>query len=337
MKLERGQELYSEYRDGSLSPAMRLALEQHFQTDDTARADYDNFARAMSLLENTAFEELEAPHGFRASVMERVAAAHAAREQKPQGFMERLADWFGQPKRRELAGAVAGLAAVAVIAVAVIHPAGQISGTNASNIFPVAGTKTLQATIRGVSTEAGTDGNLYHNFQVHLPTSVTNATVNAYVITETDQILDPAVRGRDATPALAAPVELSNDEQMKIPVGLLKQAPSGSTLNMLVEWKPDDPSQPSGSEVVFTPVNPNDTMNPQEAPPSNGNFFDSLQTIASAYHVTVIADSSHAPTASADAWTPGGDPQQALNTVAASEGYKVDVLNPGTYFVHPAQ
>jgi len=83
MKLERGQELYSEYRDGSLSPAMRMALEQHFQTDDSARADYDNFARAMSLLENTSFEELEAPHGFRASVMERVAAAHAAREQKP--------------------------------------------------------------------------------------------------------------------------------------------------------------------------------------------------------------------------------------------------------------
>jgi len=336
MKLERGQELYSEYRDGTLSPAMKLALEQHLQSDAAAKLDFDEFDGAMKILEAATFEELEAPHGFRASVMERVAAAHAAREEAPQGFLAKLAHWFGQPHRKELTGAVAGLAAVAVVVTAVLHPTTMVNQVGTSN-FAINTTRTLTTTIRSVGTENGSDGNVYHNFQLHLPESVSGATVNAYVVTETAQILDPAVRDRDATPALAVPIHLSNDKTMTIPVGLLKQAPSGSTLNMLVTWKADSPSQLSGSQVVFTPVGPQVTDASQKAPPANGNMFDSLQAIAAAYNVTVIADSTTAPTTSAAPWKAGDSVSDALKTVADSEGYVVDKLDNTTYLVHISQ
>jgi len=337
MKLERGQELYSEYRDGTLSPAMKLALEQHLQADPGARTDFEEFDSAMKILEGATFEEVEAPHGFRASVMERVAAAHAAREEAPQGFLAKLAHWFGQPHRKELTGAVAGLAAVAVVVTAVLHPTTMVNQVNTSN-FALNTTRTLTTTIRSVGTENGADGNVYHNFQLHLPESVSGATVNAYVVTETAQILDPAVRDRDATPALATPIHLSNDKMMTIPVGLLKQAPSGSTLNMLVTWKADSPSQLSGSQVVFTPVGPPVADAAQKTPVS-GNMFDSLQAIAAAYNVTVIADSTTAPTASAAPWNAGDSVDKALSTVATSEGYTVDKLDPNgtTYLVHISQ
>lgn len=333
MKLERGQELYSEYRDGTLSPAMKLALEQHLQADPGARTDFEEFDSAMKILEGATFEEVEAPHGFRASVMERVAAAHAAREEAPQGFLAKLTHWFGQPHRKELTGAVAGLAAVAVVVTAVLHPTPQV-GINHPGGFAI--TRTLTTTIRSVGTENGSDGNVYHNFQLHLPESVSGATVNAYVVTETAQILDPAVRDRDATPALATPIHLSNDKMMTIPVGLLKQAPSGSTLNMLVTWKADSPSQLSGSQVVFTPVGP-PVADAAQKTPMSGNMFDSLQAIAAAYNVTVIADSTTAPTASAAPWNAGDSVDKALSTVATSEGYAVDKLDDATYLVHVSQ
>jgi len=338
MKLERGQELYSEYRDGTLSPAMKLALEQHLQSDPAARMDFDEFDGAMKILEGTTFEELEAPHGFRASVMERVAAAHSAREQAPQGFLAKLADWFGQPNRKELVGALGALSAVAIVVTAVLHPPATVD-PNRQTGFAI--TRTLTTTIRGVDTENGADGYAYHNFRIHLPANIAGATVSAYRVTDTTQILDPAARDRDATPALAVPVHLTNDEGMKIPIGLLKQSPSGSTLDILVSWKPDDANQPSGSQVVFTPVGPQLTDPALKVPPVNGNLFDSLQTIAGAYNATIIVDSTTAPTAVPAPWNSGDTVDQALATVAKSEGYVVDKLDdrlsPPTYLVHPAQ
>lgn len=333
MKLERGQELYSEYREGTLSPAMKLALEQHFQADPAARADYEDFARAVSLLENATFDEVEVPHGFRARIMERVSTAQTARTAE-RTWRERIADWFSQPNRRELTGAVAALGAIAIVAATVIHPT-NVGIKTAPGTMPGI-TDTVQdyvTTIKGVGVENGPDGHVYHNFTVHLPENVQAASVSAYVITSTDQILDPSVRNRDATPALAAPAHLMNDQTMTIPVGLLKQAPAGATLDMLVQWKPDDPKSPEGSQVVFTPLDAIGPVDMTKTPPADGSFFDSLETIASAYHVTVIADSSNAPTASATAWTPGQPVEDALDSVAKPVGWRVVKLDPTTYLV----
>jgi len=344
MKLERGQELYSEYREGTLSPAMRLALEQHFQADPSARADYEDFSRATALLEAVTFDEVEVPHGFRANVMARVTAAHEAGTER-QSWRDKVSAWFGQPRRRELSAGLAGLIVAAGVVASVMHPADKPKVPTANMFYnPFPTTALAATTIRGVSTDpTPTDGVVYHNFLLHLPQNVKSATVNAFVITSNDQVTNIAAREQDATPALAAPAKLSNDEQMKIPVGLLKQAPSGSTLALFVQWTPDDPNVPAGSQVVFAPVDPNGPGAAPQTPPANGSFLDSLQAIAAQYHVTVVVDSSSLPTTPAAAWSASDDVNQALSAVAGSEGLKVDKLDAttdkqdtDTYLVHAA-
>ena len=86
MKLERAQELYSDYAEDALTPALRLALEQHFDADPAARADYDRFARMYSLMERPG-EEVEVPLGFRARILEKVAQEQAKRDT---GFSSRV-------------------------------------------------------------------------------------------------------------------------------------------------------------------------------------------------------------------------------------------------------
>jgi len=323
---------------------MRLALEQHFQADPSARADYEDFSRATALLEAVRFDEVEVPHGFRANVMARVTAAHEAGTER-QSWRDKVSAWFGQPRRRELSAGLAGLIVAAGVVASVMHPTTPTSVHPASfayNPFPT--TALASTTIRGVSTDPiPTDGVVYHNFLLHLPQNVKSATVNAFVISSNDQVTNITAREQDATPALAAPARLSNDEQMKIPVGLLKQAPSGSTLALFVQWTPDDASVPAGSQVVFAPVDPNGTGAAPQTSPANGSFLDSLQAIAAQYHVTVVVDSSSLPTTPAAAWSASDNVNQALSAVAGSEGLKVDKLDAttdkqdtDTYLVHAA-
>ena len=78
MKLERAQELYSDYAEGVLSPALTQALEQHFDADPAAQDDYARFRRVYVLLEQPFAEELEVPAGFRAHILERRRAGTSA-------------------------------------------------------------------------------------------------------------------------------------------------------------------------------------------------------------------------------------------------------------------
>lgn len=313
---------------------MKLALDQHFDADPAGKQDFDDFSRIFGLLSEATADEVEVPHGFRAKVMERVSVEATKRPAQRGGFAATLHNLFAQPKQREAAGVMAAVLAVAVIGVVFLKPApkGPMSGDMPSITVP---TENVATVIQGVDTQMGANNTPYHYFKVHLPMSIPSATVNAYVISSTDQILDPAVRERDATPVLKAQ-ELTNDEGMTIPVALVRPAPAGSTLNILVEWSTPGSSTP-GAQVVFTPLNPNDGITPSTAPPSNGNFFDSLQTIASAYHATVIADATAAPTTTVEAWSPGDDVNVALTTVADSAGYTVKSLDNGAYLVYRKQ
>ena len=91
MKPERAQELYSDYAEGTLTPALRQALEQHFEADPAARADYAQFSQVYALLEQPLGEELEAPLGFRAKILERAAEQQGRRETS----VSRAAGWLG--------------------------------------------------------------------------------------------------------------------------------------------------------------------------------------------------------------------------------------------------
>jgi hypothetical protein len=325
MKLERAQELYTDYLDGTLSPAMKLALEQHFESDTAARADYDDFVKVAGLLARPV-AEVDPPLAFRARVMERVAIEYGRRQQPPT-FWHTLTQFWLPQQRRPLAGALAGVLALAAIVSAVLlRPQGGgtgVAGIGPSFITPAA----YESTVRGVELQPG-DGYVYHLIDVHLPASVARASVEGWVLTSDEQITDPNARAQD-TAVLPPDQTLTNDEEAKIPIAYTRAVAAGSTLDVMLQWRPTastDPTQHAGAEVVFTPVDANDGMTPDQASTvvqSDASFYGQLRSIASGYHVTVIVDVSTAPTQPATAWTPDETAEQALDTVAGSEGYTV--------------
>lgn len=330
MKPERAQELYSDYAEGTLAPALRQALEQHFEADPSARAEYARFARVYSLLEQPLEAEVDAPRGFRANILERVAAEQNRRETT---FTTRAAGtvtgWFSTvPHRRATGGALAGLAAAALVGVLFVHPGGVGQPSGLGPVLPPPAVVD-PAVIQKVDTQVGQDNNIYHQFHLHLPPNIPNATVNAYVVTATEQITDSAHLS-EATPALKAE-HLTNHLGISIPIAAAATPPDGATLNLLVQWTPDDPKQEVGSEVVFTPFG---TANPATAAPVGANFLDAMQAVAAHYGATVVVDSDAVPTqtVSGDFSAPSaGTPLQAM---AAAAGYSVQTLPHNTFYVY---
>ena len=340
MKTERARELYSDYAEETLSPAMRLALDQHFAAEPEARADYAEFERVCQLVQRHEAPLVDVPLGFRAKVLELAAQAHAARELTPtQRAAQTLTGMFANVgRRRQMTGGLVAAFAVAGLAGVFLHSVGTNPHTDANLgpstpiTLPLGNAPTV---ITGVSSQPGGDNNVYHMFHVHLPAGVPKATLSAFVVTATSQITDPNLRARDATPALPQPVSLTNNEEMQIPVALLKQAPAGTTLNLLVSYTPANPQLPSGTQVVFTPVS---TGNAASAPDANGSsFYDALQDVSADYGVTVIADAANTPNANVADPAPSSTAAQALQSVAGQVGYTVQKLNATTYQLYPSR
>ncbi len=327
MKLERAQELYSDYAEGTLTPALRQALEQHFDADPSARADYAQFSSVYSLLEQPAGEEVEAPLGFRAKIMER---ATAQQEQKVTVTSRSWLGWLVPPARQRATGGVlAALVVVVVGGVLLTHPgtpnpAGPLTG---GIIGPLSTAPVVMGLVQSVDIKPGTS---FHQFNLHLPSAVPSATVNAYVITATEQITDPSHLG-EATPAVSGQ-HLTNRQGLQIPIAPVNAPPAGSTLNLLAEYKPDAVNQPVGAEAVFTPFG---TANAATPAPVNTSFLDGMQAVAAHYGATVIVDVSAAPTQPVTADFSGTDPAAPLTSMAGAAGYTVRKV-PGadnTYYV----
>ena len=334
MKQERAQELYSDYAEGTLAPALRQALDQHFEADPSARADYARFARVYSLLEQPLEADVDVPLGFRANILERVAAEQNRRETT---FSTRAAGtvsgWFSTvPHRRMTGGALAGLAAAALVGVLFFHPNPKPGAVDGGNLGLPMTSSTIPAdpaVIQKVDLEAGANNNSYQTFHLHLPASVPAATVSAYVVTATEQITDPAHLS-EATPALKAE-HIANNMGISIPIAPLQAPPAGSTLNLLVQWTPDDPKLEAGTEVVFRPFG---DANPATAAPVGANFLDAMQAVAAHYGATVVVDADAIPTQtfSSDFSAPGaGAPLQTLATAA---GYSVQTLPDNTFYIY---
>lgn len=335
MKLERAQELYSDYAEGILSPALTQALEQHFDADSAAREDYTRFRRVYALLEQPFAEEQDVPAGFRANILERTAREQSRRESALTGRAAgTVSGWFTtQPRRRALGGGLAALAAAAVLAAVVIHPSqpnlpGQ--NPNKANIVGI-GTAPASgidpAVIQSVSSQVGADGNNYRLFHLHLPPSVSAATVNAWTATGTTT--DPSALA-DATPALQSQ-RLTSHQGVEIPIAPRGASPAGSTLNLLVQWTPDGAASP-GSQVVFTPSG---AANPSLPAPTNAPFLQAMQAVAAHYGVTVVVDAGTVPSQPVTADFRSTDPSVPLNALAQSAGYAVQKIAPGdTFYVY---
>ncbi len=333
MKLERAQELYSDYAEDTLTPALRLALEQHFDSDPAARADYEMFARVYALLEEPAASEVEVPLGFRSKILERAAAEQGHRETTFTTRSPRVGGWFQTiSHRRATGGALAALAAVAAMAF-VIFPHQGARTTNPGNMVPTPTQTISPEMLQSIETTPG-QASGGHVFHLHLPETVPAATVNAYVITDTNQITDPAHLA-DATPAMKN-MHLNNHQGVQIPIAPLEAQPAGSTLDLLVQWTPDDTTQPSGSEVVFTPFGAADPTPPA---PANANFLDAVQAVAAHYGVTVVVEADTVPTQTVSPDFSGTDPAAPLIALAAAANLKVQALpSSNTFYLYdPAQ
>ena len=335
MKPERAEELYSDYAEGTLAPALHQALEQHFEADPSARADYARFVRVYTLLEQPSAAEAEVPLGFRATILERVAAEQGRRETT---FSTRAAGtvsgWFSTvPHRRATGGALAGLAAAALAGVLFFHPTPRTTGpgpdTGCIALPCGSGTLVDPAVIQKVDTQIGTDNNTYHYFHLHLPSNVPAATVNAYVVTATEQITDPAHLS-EATPALKAQ-HLTNQQGVQIPIAPLQAPPAGATLNLLVQWTPDDPNREAGSEVVFTPFG---TANPATPAPADADFLDAMKAVAAHYGATVVVDTDAVPTQTVTGDFSASGAAAPLQTMATAAGYSVQTLPDNTFYVY---
>lgn len=328
MKTERARELYSDYAEGTLSPAMRLALEQHFESDPTARADYDQFARIYSLLDSADAVEVDVPLGFRARVLELATQEQAKRSAVSQP--RSLLDWLRPASRRWATG---GLAALAVIGLAVFLP--RAMSPNSVNISDVRGLSLAAprnvsaSVITGVSTQVTAGGGTQYLFHVHLPRAVPNATVTAFVALDAASLLNPATRAQ-ATPALRQPQTLANDEEMQIPITLQQAASPGSTLNMYLQWQTPD-SKTSGAQIVFTPI----AGAGRASTAAPGGLLDALQQISAVYGVTVIADADTVPSQAAQADVSSPDALAALKAVAGPLKQDVQKLPDGSFHVFP--
>lgn len=325
MKMERAQELYSDYAEGTLTPALRQALEQHFEADPAARADYAEFSAVYSLLEQPAGEEVEAPSGFRAKVMERAAARLGQRvtTTSRSGWL----GWLVPPARqRATGGALAALAVVVVGGILLTHP-GTPGTTTHGELFPNIEAPAVTGLVQSVDMKPGTS---FHQFNLHLPSSVPSATVSAYVITATEQITDPSHLS-EATSAVSGQ-HLTNHQGLQIPIAPVDTPPAGSTLNLLAEYKPDA-AQPAGAEAVFTPFGAAD---PAVAAPVNTSFLDGMQAVAAHYGATVIVDVSSAPTQPVTASFSGTDPAAPLADMANAARYTVRKTGDNTYYMSPS-
>lgn len=108
MNAEKARELFSEYREGSLSPALRSTLEQAMASDASVRRDYDQFDALLNDLESAATVEAELPFDLHDRIMARVdkSVFDAKRTRK--------ASWFST-YRTVLVGGVACLALVTAV------------------------------------------------------------------------------------------------------------------------------------------------------------------------------------------------------------------------------
>jgi hypothetical protein len=333
MKPERAEELYSDYAEGTLTPALRQALEQHFEADPSARADYAGFAKIYTFLEQPGEAEVEAPLGFRAKILERVASQQTVREATwSQRTATLFTGWFSAtPQRRLAGGALAGAAALVLAGVLIVHPYG---GSYRTEIFPTLSPPPISgpsdpAVIQKVDLPASQSNDTYYKFHLHLPPSVPAATVNAYVLTSTAQITDPAQLAM-ATPALTGQ-HLTNHQGVQIPIAPQQTPPVGATLGLLVKWTPDDTSLMPGSEVVYTPFG---SADPTTAAPVNADVLDTLKAVAAHYGVTVVVDADLVPTQTVPADFTASDASVPLRAIAKAAGYSVQTLDNNTFYLY---
>jgi hypothetical protein len=349
MNCENAQALFSEYSEGTLSPAMKLALEQHFESCPECQADYAAFLQVNEILKE-GLPEVDVPTGFRQSVMAKIAAQPAPtipqrQARSAQGPLESLAQAWrtftrgltSSPQRAFVTGVACTLLAVGIFTVLnrghqpTTLPGGKpvIEG----GLSPIQQQVPVQHT-SGILQNAlmQTDnGQTYHVFGIHLPLNAPPAQIKAYVLQNESGLTDDAALNNADNATVAWTGTGEQGVSIHVPVAVVSNVQPGSTLNFLVEWAPVGNDQAEQKEVAFVPI-----ADEAAAPtPVNAgdSLYDVLQNISSSYKAKIFVDPSAVNEATADASTGAsglaaltgteGSARAALQTALSGAGYYI--------------
>lgn len=123
MLCERAQELFSEYHEGAVKPAMRVPLESHLGECAACRTRLEGMRDIWKMLDGAPL--VEPPPDFRATVWARIDAAEAEKARKKQPAF--AFDWRSLFRPATLGWATAALA-VLLLAPTVIPGARSVAG-----------------------------------------------------------------------------------------------------------------------------------------------------------------------------------------------------------------
>ncbi len=88
MKAEKARELFSEYRDGTLSPSLRTALETALGSDTRLSTEYKEFDELLGTLELEGQRSIDAPFDLHERIMARIDRSVLDRKHRqPAGWL----------------------------------------------------------------------------------------------------------------------------------------------------------------------------------------------------------------------------------------------------------
>jgi hypothetical protein len=90
MRCERAQELFSDYCEGVIPAALKVPFESHLRACAECSRGVAELRATWSILDSEP--RIEAPHGFRAAVLERIDSAES--ERASQSWLKRIANSF---------------------------------------------------------------------------------------------------------------------------------------------------------------------------------------------------------------------------------------------------
>jgi hypothetical protein len=108
MRCERAQELFSDYYEGSIQPAMTVPLEGHLAACETCKSEFEGLKTLWPVLD--AAPVVDPPADFRAAVWHRIDAAEAHRAAQRKPFLG--IDWQSLFPKPALGWAVAALVVI---------------------------------------------------------------------------------------------------------------------------------------------------------------------------------------------------------------------------------
>ncbi len=298
MQCERAEELYSDYIEETLSPAMRQVFEQHLSSCSSCAKDVEELRGVFAMLSED-LPMVEVPPGFRANIL------NAIREQPVHASMlDRLRSWvFDTGGGTNRAPAMVSAAAAVILAVGVgsfmhSHPtttAAPPPSVNQAGLSPWeadgVSVQDQNGILQKIKTYSSTDGNTYHVFGLHLAGGGQPVNADVYVLQSIAALSGGAALNdsQNATSIWSGSVEPGTTVQ--VPVAVSSSVPAGSSMSVLVNWTD---AAGAHSEVGIVPLSA-PAAGQRLVVDAGEPMYQALQAVSVGYNTPLIVDADVAP------------------------------------------